>query len=602
MSESERTRYGLNAAPQRAIAVVGLACRLPGAPDPDGLWRLLRDGESAVRPTPADRLPIAAASAEDASGDASSDGVPRWGGFLDEVDRFDAGFFGVSPREADAMDPQQRLVLELAWEALEDSRILPEHARSTSAGVFIGAAHDDYATLLHALGPEAVTHQSFTGTHRALIANRLSYLLGLRGPSLTLDSAQSSSLVAVHLACESLRNGDSDIALAGGVNLHLAPESGLHPHRFGALSPDGRCYTFDARANGFVRGEGGGLVVLKPLDRALADGDPVRAVIRGSAVNNDGGGDTLTTPDARAQEDVIRRALRNAGTSPQEVQYVELHGTGTPVGDPVEAAALGAALGEGRPSDEPLRVGSLKTNVGHLEGAAGIAGLVKTVLSLQHREIPPSLNYRTPNPDIPLDALRLRVQDTVSSWPRPDRPLVAGVSAFGMGGTNAHVVLEEAPVVAEQVQALPVGVQGQAEAVPVFVAGGVVGDVVGGVVPWVVSGRGGEGLAGQAGRLASYVRSVGEGVRPVDVGWSLAATRSAFEDRAVVLGGVSEELLGGLDVLAGGGVAGSGVVRGAVAGGVGRVVFVFPGQGAQWVGMGRELWEVSPVFAASMEA
>ncbi|WP_460062361.1 type I polyketide synthase [Streptomyces sp. YKOK-I1] len=579
MSESERTRYGLNAAPQRAIAVVGLACRLPGAPDPDGLWRLLRDGDSAVRPAPADRPRSAAASAED----GSEGGVPRWGGLLDEVDRFDAGFFGVSPREADAMDPQQRLVLELAWEALEDARILPERLRSTSAGVFIGAAHDDYATLLHALGPEAVTHQSFTGTHRALVANRLSYLLGLRGPSLTLDSAQSSSLVAVHLACESLRSGDSDIALAGGVNLHLAPESSLYPHRFGALSPDGRCYTFDARANGFVRGEGGGLVLLKPLDRALADGDPVRAVIRGSAVNNDGGGDTLTAPDPRAQEDVIRRALRNAGTAPHDIQYVELHGTGTPVGDPVEAAALGAALGEGRPSDEPLRVGSLKTNVGHLEGAAGIAGLVKTVLALQHRELPPSLNYLTPHPDIPLDALRLRVQNTSSPWPRPAAPLIAGVSAFGMGGTNAHVVVEEAPVLSE-------AGSGHVDVAPVFVGGG--------VVPWVVSGRGGEGLAGQAGRLASVV---GE-ARQVDVAWSLAATRTAFENRAVVLGGESAELVGGLHVLAAGGVVGSGVVRGAVVGGGDRVVFVFPGQGAQWVGMGRELWGVSPVFAASMEA
>ncbi|MGW3006652.1 type I polyketide synthase, partial [Streptomyces sp. NPDC001155] len=482
MSESERTRYGLDTAPRRPIAVIGLACRLPGAPDPDGLWRLLRAGESAVRRTPADRMRLAGASLEDAAGDD----VPRWGGFLEEVDRFDAGFFGVSPREADAMDPQQRLVLELAWEALEDARIIPDRLGSTSTGVFIGAAHDDYATVLHGLGPESVTHQSLTGTHRAIIANRLSYLLGLRGPSITLDSAQSSSLVALHLACESLRCGDSDVAIAGGVNLQLSPDSSLFPHRFGALSPDGRCYTFDARANGYVRGEGGGLVVLKPLDLALADGDPIRAVIRGSAVNNDGGGDTLTSPEPRAQEDVIRRALRHAGAAPRDIQYVELHGTGTPVGDPVEAAALGAVLGAGRSADEQVRVGSVKTNVGHLEGAAGIASLLKTVLALQHRELPPSLNYETPNPDIPLDAYRLRVQDAVGPWPRPELPLMAGVSSFGMGGTNAHVVLEEAPV-------LPQPGTGRGDAVPVFASGG--------VVPWVVSGRGGEGLAGQAGRL-----------------------------------------------------------------------------------------------------
>ncbi|MEU6083623.1 type I polyketide synthase, partial [Streptomyces sp. NPDC047108] len=587
MSESVRSPHGLSAAPQPAIAVIGLACRLPGASDPDALWRLLRAGDSAVRPTPADRLRLAGSSAESSPGDA-----PRWGGFLDEVDGFDAGFFRISPREADTMDPQQRLVLELAWEALEDARIVPGQLGDSCTGVFIGAAHDDYATLHHALGPESVTHQSFTGVHRALIANRLSYLLGLRGPSLTLDSAQSSSLVALHLACESLRGGDSDIAVAGGVNLQLAPESSFYPHRFGALSPDGRCYTFDARANGYVRGEGGGLVVLKPLDRALADGDPIRAVIRGSAVNNDGGGDTLTAPDPRAQEDVIRRAVRNAGAAPHDIQYVELHGTGTPVGDPVEATALGAVLGSGRADDEPLRVGSVKTNVGHLEGAAGIAGLLKAVLSLQHRELPPSLNYATPHPGIPLDTLRLRVQDDLGPWPRSDAPLVAGVSSFGMGGTNAHVVLEEAPPVGPEVEPEP-GATGDVVA-PVFVAGG--------LVPWVVSGRGGEGLVGQAGRLASYVESAGEGVRPVDVAWSLAATRTALENRAVVLGCDVSELAGGLGVLASGGVSAAGVVRGVVAGDVGRAVFVFPGQGAQWVGMGRELWDVSPVFAESMEA
>ncbi len=488
------------------------------------------------------------------------------------------------------MDPQQRLVLELAWEALEDSRIVPARLGDSSTGVFIGAAHDDYATLHHGLSTEDITHQTLTGIHRALIANRVSYLFGLRGPSLTLDSAQSSSLVALHLACESLRGGDSDIAIAGGVNLQLAAESSLYLHRFGALSPDGRSYTFDSRANGFVRGEGGGLVVLKPLDRALADGDPIRAVIRGSAVNNDGGGDTLTAPDGRAQEDVIRRALRNAGVSPQDLQYVELHGTGTPVGDPVEAAALGAALGTAREADEPLRVGSVKTNVGHLEGAAGIAGLLKTILTLQHRELPPSLNYETPNPDIPLDALRLRVQDSLGPWPRPDSSLMAGVSSFGMGGTNAHVVLEEAPELGASQGGALESVDG--DVAPVFAEGG--------VVPWVVSGRGAEGLAGQAGRLVSFVESVADGVRPVDVAWSLAATRTAFERRAVVLGAGRGELVDGLGALTSGLVAPATVVRGAVTADSDRVVFVFPGQGAQWVGMGRELMDVSPVFAASM--
>ncbi|MGW7298175.1 type I polyketide synthase [Streptomyces sp. NPDC054829] len=581
MSESERTRYGLNAAPQRAIAVIGLACRLPGAPDADALWRLLRSGESAVRPTPADRLELAGAPAEADPGDDT----PRWGGYLDDVTGFDAAFFGISPREADAMDPQQRLVLELAWEALEDARVLPARLGATSTGVFIGAAHDDYATLAHGLDPAGVTHRSFTGTHRALIANRISYLLGLRGPSLTLDSAQSSSLVALHLACESLRGGDSDLALVGGVNLQLAPQSSLFPHRFGALSPDGHCYTFDARANGYVRGEGGGLLVLKPLDRALADGDPVRAVIRGSALNNDGGGTTLTAPDAAAQEDVLRRALRNAKAAPDDIQYVELHGTGTPVGDPVEAGALGAVLGTARAEDAPpLHVGSVKTNIGHLEGAAGLAGLIKTVLALQHRELPPTLNHETPNPDIPLDALRLHVPTRLGPWPRPDAPLVAGVSAFGMGGTNAHVVLEEAPSTAEP----------EDRSEPVFAAGG--------VVPWVVSGRGREGLAGQAGRLAAFASEAEGGMRPGDVAWSLAATRTAFEHRAVAFGNDLAEVTDRVTELASGAVSASGVVRGSVAPGADRVVFVFPGQGAQWAGMGRELWDASPVFAEAMEA
>ncbi|GLW50141.1 hypothetical protein Stsp02_58020 [Streptomyces sp. NBRC 14336] len=581
MSESERTRYGLNAAPQRAIAVIGLACRLPGAPDADALWRLLRSGESAVRPTPADRLELAGAPSEADPGDDT----PRWGGYLDDVTGFDAAFFGISPREADAMDPQQRLVLELAWEALEDARVLPARLDATSTGVFIGAAHDDYATLAHGLDPAGVTHRSFTGTHRALIANRISYLLGLRGPSLTLDSAQSSSLVALHLACESLRGGDSDLALVGGVNLQLAPQSSLFPHRFGALSPDGHCYTFDARANGYVRGEGGGLLVLKPLDRALADGDPVRAVIRGSALNNDGGGTTLTAPDAAAQEDVLRRALRNAKAAPDDIQYVELHGTGTPVGDPVEAGALGAVLGTARAEDAPpLHVGSVKTNIGHLEGAAGLAGLIKTVLALQHRELPPTLNHETPNPDIPLDALRLHVPTRLGPWPRPDAPLVAGVSAFGMGGTNAHVVLEEAPSTAEP----------EDRSEPVFAAGG--------VVPWVVSGRGREGLAGQAGRLAAFASEAEGGMRPGDVAWSLAATRTAFEHRAVAFGNDLAEVTDRVTELASGAVSASGVVRGSVAPGADRVVFVFPGQGAQWAGMGRELWDASPVFAEAMEA
>uniref|UniRef100_UPI0010419EF2 beta-ketoacyl [acyl carrier protein] synthase domain-containing protein n=1 Tax=Actinomadura roseirufa TaxID=2094049 RepID=UPI0010419EF2 len=465
-----------------SIAVVGLSSRLPGAPDPDAFWRLLRAGESAVTAMPAGRR-RAGASPDGAPADgappdgAPPDAPPRFGGFLDEVDAFDAGFFGVSPREAAAMDPQQRLMLELGWEALEDAGVRPDALAGSRTGVFAAAIWDEYAALLRRHGPSAPNRYAMTGVHRSIIANRLSYTLGLRGPSLTVDTAQSSSLVAVHLACESLRRGECEAALAGGVNLILG-EDGMDAAaaQFGGLSPDGRCHTFDARANGFVRGEGGAVVLLKPLDAALRDGDRVYCVIRGGAVGNDGATAGLTTPGREAQEEVLRLACLRAGVAPGDVQYVELHGTGTRVGDPVEAAALGAALGRSRPAATPLRVGSVKTNIGHLEGAAGIAGLLKVILSMAHRRLPPSLNYVTPNPRIPLADLGLRVQDELSEWPRPDRPLIAGVSSFGMGGTNCHLVLTEAPVPAPAAPGAP-------SAPP--------------VVPWPVSGRGPDALRAQ---------------------------------------------------------------------------------------------------------
>ncbi|NIY69028.1 short-chain dehydrogenase/reductase SDR [Streptomyces malaysiensis] len=303
----------------------------------------------------------------------------EFGAFLDRVDHFDADFFGISPREAGAMDPQQRLMLELGWETLEDAGLTPARIAHGRTGVFVGAINDDYATLLRRHGDSAVTHHTLTDLQRGMIANRLSYLLGTRGPSMVVDSGQSSSLVAVHTACQSLRNGECDTALAGGVHLNLAYDGALSAAPFGGLSPDGRCFAFDARANGFVRGEGGSLVLLKPLARALADGDRIHGVLRGGAVNNDGGGDSLTTPSRTAQAEVLRQAYAAAGVGPDEVQYVELHGTGTAVGDPIEAAALAEVIGAARTKDRPLLVGSAKTNVGHLEGAAGITGLIKVL-------------------------------------------------------------------------------------------------------------------------------------------------------------------------------------------------------------------------------
>ncbi|MFK0290293.1 type I polyketide synthase, partial [Streptomyces sp. NPDC090442] len=443
MSQTVPAASGVPGGQDVPLAVVGLSCRLPKAPHPEDFWSNLRDGVDAVGETPRDRWDAEAWYDPDPA--APGKALTRRGGYLDHVDRFDAAFFGISPREAAAMDPQQRLMLELSWEALEDAGVVPSAIRGTRTGVFIGAIGDDYATLMRRGGAEAIGRHTLTGLQRGVIANRVSYTLGLHGPSVAVDTVQSSSLVAVHMACESLRRGESTVALAGGVSLILVPESTVSAAKFGGLSPDGRCYTFDERANGYARGEGGGLVVLKPLTDALRDGDRVYCVIRGSAVNNDGSTDGLTVPSASAQEEVLRLARRNAGVSAGDLQYVELHGTGTPVGDPVEAAALGAALGGERDAEFPLPVGSAKTNVGHLEGAAGIVGLLKVALSISHRMLPPSLNFASPNPRIPLADLNLRVQTELGPWPHPDRPLVAGVSSFGMGGTNCHVILAEAP-------------------------------------------------------------------------------------------------------------------------------------------------------------
>ncbi|MGX9890428.1 type I polyketide synthase [Streptomyces sp. NPDC002276] len=557
------------------VAVIGLACRLPGAPDPDAFWALLREGGSAIGPPPGGRW------APGTHGEPRDAALP--GGFIDDVDHFDADFFGVSPREAAETDPQQRLLLELAWEALEEAGIVPATLAGSAVGVYMGAMAYDYATLRHRPDAVPLTRHTLTGLSRGLLANRVSYTLGLRGPSLTVDSAQSSALVSLHLAYRAVRDGDCALALAGGVNLNLAPDSTSAAARFGGLSPDGRSFTFDARANGYVRGEGGAVVLLKPLTAALADGDRVHSVILGSAVNNDGASDGLTVPSADAQRDLLRQAARDAGVDPHEVQYVELHGTGTPVGDPVEAAALGAAYGTGRPGDQHLRVGSVKTNIGHLEGAAGIAGLLKTVLSIRHRRLPATLNHETPNPRIPLDELHLRVQRDAGPWPRPDRRLVAGVSSFGMGGTNCHVLLGEWPALAEATGS-PSGAS----------------DAVGVVLPWPLSGATPTALRAQAERLAGHVRAR-VGVAPGDLGHSLATTRTRFAHRAVALGHDRDSLLSALDALAAGAPHPGAVVGAAPTRADGPVAFLFPGQGSQLPGAGRQLHDSTPAFAKALD-
>ncbi|MEU4268202.1 SDR family NAD(P)-dependent oxidoreductase [Streptomyces sp. NPDC026092] len=563
------------AVPEEPIAVVGMACRFPGAAGPEAYWRLLTAGESAVSDRSPDDRPGLPAGA-----------VSRPAGFLDGVDAFDPEFFGITPREAAAIDPQQRLMLELAWEALENAGVVPGTLQGARAGVFVGAIWDDYAKLAHEYGSDAVTHHTITGVSRGIIANRVSYVLGLRGPSLVVDTAQSSSLVAVQLACESLRKGDSELALAGGVSLNLVPEGFTVAERFGALSPDGRTYTFDERANGYVRGEGGGVVVLKTLSRARADGDTVHGLVLGGAVNNDGGGDNLTAPHGAAQEEVLRRAYERAGVDPAAVRFVELHGTGTPLGDPIEAAAVGAVLGHGsgRAARTPLLVGSVKPTIGHLEGAAGIAGLIKAVLALRERALPASLGFRSANPAIPLDDLRLRVNDRLSPLEGGDGEggsggdgrLLAGVSSFGMGGTNCHLVLADPGAVVEQEGALP------SVSVP---------------LPLAVSGRTPDALRAQADALLAHLDAHPE-QRLDDIAHSLAVTRTHFEHRALVLAEGPDAARAALAGLAAGtnpATATTGTVR------PGGLAFLFTGQGSQRVGMGRELYDRYPVFAAALD-
>ncbi|WP_214321463.1 type I polyketide synthase [Nonomuraea sediminis] len=532
------------------IAIIGVSCRLPGAGDPRAFWKLLHEGVSAVRDTPPPGRPPSGP-----------------GGYLDRVDGFDADFFQMAPREAAAADPQQRLMLELCWEALEDARIVPGRLRGSRTGVIMGAASDDYLAMTYGTA-EAIGPHTLAGVQRAMIANRVSHVLGLRGPSLVVDAGQCSSLVAVHEACAKLRAGEADLVLVGGVNLILAPAGSLSVGRAGALSPGGRCFTFDARADGYVRGEGGVALVLKPLPAARADGDRVYCVIRASAVNNDGPADALTVPSRLAQEEVIREACLRACVQPAEVGYVELHGTGTPVGDPVEAAALGAVLGVARPDACPLPVGSVKTNIGHLEGGAGIAGLLKVVLSIHEGAIAPSLNFASPHPRIPLAELGLRIPLEPEPW--DGGPRIAGVSSFGIGGTNCHVVLTQAPTTGP---------------VPPATAPR--------VAPWLLSARSAAALRAQAAAVTSVTAA-----DPGEVGWSLATTRTPFSYRAAVVGVTPEEYAEGLTAISRG-EPGPQVVTGQAGGG--GLGFLFPGQGSQYPGMGDALREAFPVYAETFD-
>ncbi len=567
LDEMERTA-------REPIAVVGMACRFPGADTPEAFWTLLRDGRDAIIEIPPDRWDVDAYYDPDPA--AAGKTYVRRGGFVRDVTRFDAQFFGISPREAASMDPQQRVLLEVAWEALEDAAVVPSRIERGAGGVFVGISNADYAHLHTRAGdPTRIDTYEGTGNAFSFASGRLSYVLGWHGPSVSVDTACSSSLVAVHLAGQSLRAGECDVALAGGVNLILSPDSFIRACKNGMLAPDGRCKTFDAAADGYARGEGCGVVVLKRLSAALAAGDRVLAVIRGSAVNQDGRTGGLTVPNGTAQQALIRRALASADVAPHEIAYLEAHGTGTALGDPIEVNAVAAALGPGRDPGRRLCLGSAKTNIGHLESAAGIAGLIKTILALRHREIPPHLHYRTPSPLIAWDALPIEV--AISRRPWPAGPRLAGVSSFGFSGTNAHVIVEAAP--ATDPASTP--------ARPAHVL--------------TLSARTGAALAALADR---YAERLGEpDVEIADVCFTANVGRSPLEHRLAVVGRSAREMQERLR----GWRAGTEPVRPLRVGYVERgrpapeVAFLFPGQGAQYAGMGRGLYASSVIFRAAVD-
>ena len=563
------------------IAIIGMGCRFPGGADtPEQFWKLLRDGGDAITPAPAERWGAAELSRLQAAGL----GNICWGGFLNQVDQFDPTFFGLSGREAVGMDPQQRLLLEVAWEALEGAGLAADRLAGSATGVFIGICSSEYA-LYHFADREQIDPYASTGTAYSLVANRLSYLLDFQGPSIAIDTACSSSLVAMHLACQSLRSNECSLALAGGVNVILFSEGSISLAKWGMLSADGRCKTFDAAADGYVRGEGCGVVVLKRLSDALRDGDSIQALIRGSAVNQDGRSAGLTAPNLLAQQAVLRQALASARLQPAQVGYVEAHGTGTPLGDPIEVEALTAVYGAPRPAGTPCLLGSVKTNIGHTEAAAGVAGIIKTVLALQHGAVPPLLHFNALNPNISLAGTPFAIPTALTPWPAGAQPRCAGISSFGFGGTNAHILLEEAPL-------SPVPAATPDERPQLL----------------TLSARSTEALRAMAGRYAQRLRAP-EPPAWADLAFSANSGRARFSQRLGLVAANSDVAASRLAAFAAGQHADdaadqsdSFVISGyAPSSRQPKVAFLFTGQGAQYPQMGAQLYQAHAVARAAID-